>query len=382
MTTTQRPFQKPRVDAGACTLTGPDYTDTAVFEREVERLFRPGWQCAGHAHEAAEPGALVTAEVLGESILVVRGRDGRLRAFYNVCRHRGTRLCAEPRASQLESIRCPYHSWTYALDGRLLVAANMGEVAGFSAAEHGLYPVALAEWQGLVFVNLDGQAHPFLDEYPMLAGRFDDWTIADLREGHRIEYDVQANWKQICENYSECYHCPPVHPQLARLSPASSGRNDLDEGPVLGGYSTFQPGVQTLTMTGQTSRTPLKTLPAPELGRVYFYVIFPNLLLSLHPDYVMTHILWPIDAGRTRITCSWLFDAEAAAAPGFDPSDAVEFWDLTNRQDWEMCERTQLGTRSRAYTPGPYSNAEGLLDAFDREYRRRMHRLVDDRQTE
>jgi Rieske 2Fe-2S family protein len=283
-------------------------------------------------------------------------------------------LCDTGRHDGVETIRCPYHSWTYGLDGRLLVAPGMSDVEGFEAEEHGLVAAGVEEWQGFAFVNLDGRAEGFLDGYPMLEGKFSEWGMPGLREGYRLEYDVKANWKQICENYSECYHCLPVHPQLARLSPATSGRNDLMDGPVLGGYSTFLPGVSTLTMSGRTGRRPLEGVLGEELGRVYFYVIFPNLLLSLHPDFVLAHVLSPIAADRTKITCLWLFETATIEAQGFDPSDAGEVWDLTNRQDWEMCERAQAGARSRSYTPGPYTHAEGLLDAFDREYRRRMGR--------
>jgi len=163
-----------------------------------------------------------------------------------------------------------------------------------------------------------------------------------------------------------------VHPQLDKLSPSDSGRNDLSEGPFLGGYSELRRPGAGLTTTGISARAPLGDVDGDDLDRVYYYTIFPSLLLSLHRDYVMAHDVQPISPDRTRVTCAWLFDAEAMAAPSFDASDAVEFWDLTNRQDWALNELTQLGTSSRAYMPGPYANAEGLLAAFDRHYLRRM----------
>jgi Rieske 2Fe-2S family protein len=203
-------------------------------------------------------------------------------------------------------------------------------------------------------------------------GKFAAWHLPTLREGRRHDYEVRANWKQIVENYSECYHCPLIHPQLCRLSPATSGRNDLLEGPFLGGYSTLDRPGGSLTTSGHTNRPPLGEVAGEDLGRVYYYAIFPNLLISLLPDYILVHTLSPLGAGCTRVACAWLFDPETMSRPGFDPGDAVEFWDLTNRQDWEVCELAHLGVGSRGYTPGPYSNAEGLLDAFDREYLRRM----------
>ena len=174
------------------------------------------------------------------------------------------------------------------------------------------------------------------------------------------------------QNYSECYHCPLVHPQLDKLSPSDSGRNDLSEGPFLGGYSELRRHGGSLTTKGTSARAPLGNVDGDDLDRVYYYTIFPSLLLSLHRDYVMAHYVEPVAPDRTRVTCAWLFDAAAVAAPGFDPGDAVDFWDVTNRQDWAINELTQLGTGSRAYVPGPYANAEGLLAAFDRYYLDRM----------
>ena len=153
------------------------------------------------------------------------------------------------------------------------------------------------------------------------------------------------------QNYSECYHCPLLHPQLDKLSPSDSGRNDLCEGPFLGGYSELRHHGGSLTTTGASARAPLGEVDGDDLDRVYYYTIFPSLLLSLHRDYVMAHVVQPVAPDRTRVTCAWLFDPAAMAAPDFDPSDAVDFWDLTNRQDWAINELTQLGTASRAYTP-------------------------------
>ncbi len=189
-----------------------------------------------------------------------------------------------------------------------------------------------------------------------------------MQTARSLRYELACNWKLIFLNYSECYHCPLVHPQLDKLSPSDSGRNDLAEGAFLGGYSELrQPGTA-LTMSGRSSRPPLKGVDGVELDRVYYYTIFPSLLLSLHPDYVMVHYLKPLAPDRTEVVCAFLFDPQTIAQSGFDPSDAVDFWDMTNRQDWHVNELTQLGLRSRAYSPGPYSNAEGLLSAFDRHY--------------
>jgi Rieske 2Fe-2S family protein len=178
---------------------------------------------------------------------------------------------------------------------------------------------------------------------------------------------VQANWKLIVQNYSECYHCPLVHPALADLSDYTSGQNDLVDGPFLGGFMDINHEGGSLTMSGQACALPIDGLPVEDLDRVYYYAFFPNMLLSMHPDYVLIHHLWPQGPGRTRIVCRWLFHPTAIAHPDFNPDDAVEFWDMTNQQDWHVCELSQLGVASRAYTTSPYSNRESLLVAFDRE---------------
>jgi Rieske 2Fe-2S family protein len=165
-----------------------------------------------------------------------------------------------------------------------------------------------------------------------------------------------------------------IHPQLEKLSASDSGRNDLSEGPFLGGYSTLRDENASLTTTGRSSRLPLPGLPGEERSRVYYYTIFPSMLLSLHPDYVMVHYVRPLDASRTHVVCEWYFAPEAMQQAAFDASDAVDFWDLTNRQDWHVNELTQLGIASRAYTPGPYSQQEGLLHAFDTHYLAIMNR--------
>src|SRR5439155_1020728 len=161
--------------------------------------------------------------------------------------------------------------------------------------------------------------------------------------------EVRANWKLVFQNFSGCLHCPVIHPGLAKLTPYTSGENDLFEGPYLGGYMVITAPGGSLTLSGRACGPAVGELPAEDRNRVYFYTIFPNLLLSLHPDYVMFHTLRPEAPDRTHITCEWLFHADAFGQPGFDPQDAVGFWDETNRQDWNICERSQLGVASRAY---------------------------------
>ena len=361
-------FVRPRVGAGAKTLPASWYTSPEVFAAERERVFAREWLCVGREAALARPGDFFTVERAGESLIVTRDSGGRVHAFFNVCRHRGTRICEAAAGRFAGSIQCPYHAWTYGLDGALKVARNMTEVPGFDRADYPLNEAAVALWEGFVFVGIAPGIGGLEETFAPLIGRFSRWDIGSLRPAHRITYDLACNWKLVFLNYSECYHCPLVHPQLDKLSPSDSGRNDLSEGRFLGGFSELRKPGTSLTMSGHSSRPPLGTVSGVELDRVYYYTIFPSMLLSLHPDYVMVHYCNPLAPNRTEVICEWLFDPAAIAQPCFDPSDVVEFWDLTNRQDWHVNELTQLGLNSSAYSPGPYSNAEGLLGAFDRHY--------------
>jgi Rieske 2Fe-2S family protein len=361
-------FAKANVGTGAKTLDAHWYVSSDAFAAERERVFARSWICVGRQEVIGETGDFRVVEAAGESLMLVRDGERELHAFYNVCRHRGTRICERERGHFAGSIQCPYHAWTYGLDGALKVARNMADVPGFRAEEYPLHEAALAVWEGFVFVNLARDPEPFGRAFAPLLQRFSDWDIANLRTAGSVEYDLACNWKLVFQNYSECYHCPLVHPQLDKLSPSDSGRNDLTDGAFLGGYSELRHHGTSLTTSGITVRPPVGSVHGANEDRVYYYTIFPSMLLSLHPDYVMVHYARPLAPDRTHVVCAWLFDPKTMKRDDFDPTDAIEFWDLTNRQDWHVNELTQKGIESRAYTPGPYANAEGLLAAFDRHY--------------
>jgi Rieske 2Fe-2S family protein len=352
---------------GARTLPGRYYVAPEIFAEEHERIFTRRWLCVGREDRVPQPGDYFLQQVGHESIIVLRDRGGALRAYYNVCRHRGTRLCEERSGRLSETIQCPYHAWTYALDGRLIGAPSSGDIEGFSKTDYPLHKVSVESWEGFLFINLADEPEPFAQAYARLMGRFSRFNLPNLAVARTIEYDVRANWKLLFQNYSECYHCGPVHPPLAKITPPTSGENDLIEGPFTGGFMVINESHQSLTMSGRSCGLMVGDLPEEDLNRVYYYAIFPNLLLSLHPDYVMFHTLWPEAPARTRIFCSWLFHPDTLDNPDCNPDDGVEFWDMTNRQDWHICEQSQLGVQSRVYQPGPYSKREALSVQFDRE---------------
>src|SRR5919204_1206586 len=236
---------------GARTLPGRYYTAPEVFADERERIFRHYWICIGRTTAFAAGGDYRLVEIAGESIIVLRDQSGSLRAYYNVCRHRGTRLCEAPAGRLSETIQCPYHAWTYALDGRLIGAPHMNEVEGFDKKSYPLHTAPLAEWEGFLFLNLDPAAPSGPRWFAPLADRFAKYNLLRLRTVRRIEYDVRANWKLILQNYNECLHCPTIHPELVTKLPYTSGANDLTEGPFLGGYMEIKAPNESATMSGR-----------------------------------------------------------------------------------------------------------------------------------
>lgn len=353
---------------GAKTLPREYYASEDIYAAEVRRIFYRRWLCVGRVDEVPHPGDYVARQIGDAGVIILRDKAGHLRAFHNTCRHRGTRLCELPSGNLGERIVCPYHSWTYALDGRLVGAPSTAGIEGFDKGDYPLHPVHVAEWEGFAFMNLAREPEPFVEVFAPLLAKFGRFNLPALATARRIEYDVQANWKLLFQNYSECYHCSPVHPALVKLSPSTSGENDLFEGPFLGGFMTINETAGSMTMTGRACGLPVSdALGEEDRQRVYYYSIFPNMLLSLHPDYVMFHTLWPAGTGRTRITCGWMFHPDTLRDPALNPDDGVQFWDMTNRQDWHICEESQRGILSPAYEPGPYSPRESLSVAFDRE---------------
>lgn len=356
-------------DVGATTLPAAYYTDPGWFERETDRLFRRQWLFVGRDDDVPTAGAFVTRRIAGAEVLIVRDEHRTLRAFHNVCRHRGTRLCAAPEGLLRGVVQCPYHSWTYRLDGALQAAPHMDKVAGFRVEDWPLRPIALEVWAGHVFIHLgdDDATRPSLASYlDGVDARFANWRMGELRTVARRTYHLDANWKLVIANYHECLHCANAHPQLVKLSHPLSGVNEAPRPTWLGASMDLLPGCATLSTLAEPRRAALPGLDETERREVHYYAMLPTMLLNPHPDYVVTFALTPIAANRTDITCHWLMHPDEIARPGFDPSDAVEFWDVTNRQDWALSDLAQAGIASSGYRPGPYSNREELLAAFDR----------------
>ena len=333
------------------------YQDDQVLAWEREHLL-DGWVCVGRSTEIPATG--MRAESIGRSgVLLVRDPDGTLRAFENACRHRGHELlpCGSG-SSKSRAIVCPYHAWSYRHDGSMIGAPGFRDVPGFDPSTYSLKPVRSQEWHGWVFVDVSGEAPDFSGHVGQLADVVERYDAGSLVTPVIHEYDVEANWKVIIENYQECYHCANIHPELCRVSPPDSGDNIELEGNWIGGNMDLRTSAATMSLNGHSEGTVMARLDEVESRSVMYIAVMPNLLISLHPDYIMSHLLTPMTPDRTRIRCSWAFPPEVAEREGFDPSYAVDFWDLTNRQDWAACEAVQRGMKTPSYEPGPLAPSE------------------------
>ena len=346
------------------TLPARYYVDEDNFRNEMETFFAEMWVCAGRTEQLSKPGDFFVCELASESVIVTRDSDGAWRAFYNVCRHRGTRICGGQEGTFAGRIQCPYHGWTYGLDGQLIGAPHM-DIDGFQRQDYPLHAVHIAEWDGNIFLNLKENPEPLDAQLADLPRKMKPWNMQGLRLHKRMVYEAEANWKLIISNYNECLHCPILHPSLNRITDYLSGENDLPTGAYIGGTMNFRGGAETMSVDGKRRREFLPGLSDVQRQLVLYYTVYPNFLVSLHPDYVMLHRVWPRAVDRTQIVCDWLFDPKEMSKPGFNADDVLEFWDATNREDWGISELSQKGIRSRAYVPGPYSPNEGLPRAFD-----------------
>ena len=336
------------------------YVDEASWHTERDLVLARSPTCVGRVDRLGLDAGrrLAVVEVAGESVLLTRDDAGALHGHANVCRHRGSQVVphlpgAAPAPGPAASLRCPYHSWTYALDGSLLRAPHTEGVEDFDPQRFGLHPVGVDTWGGFVFVTLDlPGARSLSEELGPVVERTCRYPLDRLVSVRRIVYDVSANWKVIAENYNECYHCAGVHPELTRLVP-SFGRGGA--GLDWDGGIPHREGAWTFSFSGGSPRSPFPDLNEQERVRHKGELVYPNLLLSLAAEHVASFVLDPIAVDRTRIVFDLLVAPEEAH---LDAEDCAGFWDLVNRQDWAICESVQRGMSSRFYTQGWYAPME------------------------
>jgi Rieske 2Fe-2S family protein len=335
------------------------YLEPHWFEQERAKIFFSDWVCVAREEDLAEPGDYLAIDLAGESILLVCGDDRKSRAFFNVCKHRGCQLVDSTDPEQASgrfraNIRCPYHSWTYRLDGSLHHTPHFE----IEKKNHALNAVSLDTWGGFIFVNVSQEPPTLHDQLGPIPDRVQRYPLGDLVCGARFHYDVASNWKVILENYNECYHCAGIHPELCQVVPdfRKNGAEGLDWDAGI----VQRKGTNTFTFSGTTNRPPFPGLNEAERERHFGELAYPNMMLSLSMDHAAVFILWPVSEALTRIDCRLLFHPDAVNAPDFDPSDAADFWDLVNKQDWHICERVQRGMQSLSFEHGYYAPMEDL----------------------
>ncbi len=358
-------------------LGGAEYTSFEVYDEEREKIWWGDWVCLGRSEEVSRPGDYLVRDLAGESVFVVRAADGSLNGFYNVCAHRGTKfLDDDTKGNARKAFRCPYHAWTYDLDGRLIGTPNVKEDELFDRTAYPLHRFSVGEYAGFVFVNLSANPRPLMDALTDGAESitvFERFKMQDLRIGVRLVYEVEANWKIVVENYNECLHCPTIHPELVQVVPLFRFGEVWDESQPDDG-NVMMDGATSFTATGRSELPKLPGLNPIDYQMYYGSYEFPNLMLNLHPDCVMYYIGYPKGPNHTTVVSEFLFPQEVIDGPDFKPEPVVEFWDLISKQDWDVCARAHTGVGSRAFTAGVYPRQDRFLYWFNEEYRLAMGR--------
>jgi len=347
------------------------YTSADIFERELQRLIPRQWMLFGHVSEIPSRGGVAVRDMGTESVIVARDQGGVLRAFFNVCRHRGSQIC-EDGIHGTNVLLCPYHQWSYALDGRLLKAPDIRDGSEMNYGDYGLRGMPIEIWHGFIFIAF-GPEPPRIsiaDAFAEAEEHVGIFELENLKLATRITYEVQSNWKLIVENFLECYHCRGNHPELCRVTTVP----DLDipdDKPLLppavraetGSLVNARPGpkgVVSATLTGQPACRRF-------LGRVAHHEPYPNVVvglyplssyLSIFPDHVLTHRMTPVSVERSRIVSEWYVNEDAVEGEDYQLADLVAVWNTTNGQDKILCERNQRGVNSRSYAPGRNSSRQ------------------------
>ncbi|MFJ1782132.1 aromatic ring-hydroxylating dioxygenase subunit alpha [Streptomyces anulatus] len=348
---------------------GAYYHSPEIFKVEQDRIFGSTWQCAVRSAHLPKPGSFVRIEVAGESVLLVRNKLHEVKAFLNLCRHRGSLLCTEESGNLGRSIRCPYHSWTYSLDGRIVAAPYIDEMSPSVRENRNLFTASTSEWLGYIWVNMDPHAKPLKSQMdPLLETRFGSedviskYALEDLVVAHTVVYEVAANWKLISENFCECYHCPTMHPEICAIVPQFRTGYGTVSGPT-GQGAELALGADGFSLSGQKSADPLPGLDVADQRMFYGVLLWPSVSLNFAPDHSLCMRIEPLAPDRTRVVAEWLFHPDAVAKPDFDPTDAVSLFDVTNRQDFDITELVQRGTHSKQFGQ-VYSPYEHLIGQF------------------
>ena len=365
-------------------LEQPFYTDEAIFEQDIERIWLHYWIYVGHASQLPRPGAYITVQLGSEPVMIVRGEDGQMRAFSNVCRHRGSMICSEA-AGQVKKLVCPYHQWVYDLDGTLRAAKQMPE--DFDKSSFHLHQIHCRELEGFLFISFAETPPDFDHLVSIYQPQMAMYDMSNTKVAYTGNYLVKSNWKLIAENFRECYHCGVGHPEYcsviigANLDQSRERAKQIRaekyrdwqangiptyavllDSPQVWYYCErypYQPGFTTMSEDGKPLSLPLGHLTNPDVG-VWSIVQYPNFWLDINHDYAWAMHLRPVSATETMVQAQWLVRDDAVEGRDYDLDKLIWFWKTTAEQDWKLCADNQAGVNSRYYQPGPYSDyAEG-----------------------
>ncbi len=358
------------------TLASQDYFGEPAFQRDLLAIWYRSWLMVCRSADLAEPRAFRLFRIGSQEVLVLRDEAGTLRAFYNTCRHRGSQLC-QTESGRLKGrlITCPYHAWSYALDGRLVRAPSKRLPEGFETSDFPLYGVAAAEWRGFVFVNLDEAAEPVETAFDPAAGDLGHWPLEALLPGHVYRKTMACNWKIFWENFNECLHCPGVHRDLSRLVPIYGrglmARHDDpdwanhadDPAPEFAG--TLRGGAESWSVDGKAHAPRFVGLtPEEERAGQTYAVSLPSAFIVGHVDYVRVVRLKPLGPTQTELEAQWLFLPEALAPGAADIDKIVAFSRQVLDEDAAICEVNQRGLASVRHRAGVLMPEEYELLAF------------------
>lgn len=359
---------KSNIEGLRTSFTREEYTSPEVFAKEMSDIYEQRWCYVGRADQLAHIGDRLVANVGTESIVAVRNRDGELRAYFNVCQHRGSQLCDSSGSGHGAAITCPYHSWSYSLDGKL-VGAIHHDKESFDRNGISLSPVSIDEWQGLLFVNIDANAEPLIDWLGNLYSKprdLEQFELGSLKSVHTSIDEVQANWKVLVENYSECLHCSVVHPELCETVPVyKTGKTTQDERSDWG--ASLAEG-KTAVSFAQNQNLPLIT--GMDDYSVFGAYVYPNMLIDVMPTCVAVSTYIPRSATHTTVITDYLFPAEVATKPSVDLKPTLDFNELVNTQDFAVSERVQRGVASKSFTQAFHTEMEKYAQQFVKQYRK------------
>jgi len=349
----------PLLDHCPPTLAAATYCDPAWYAREQKMIWSRQWIYAGRLDDLA-PMRMRRISIAGENLILVRDRDGTVACFHNTCRHRGSELCVtdeRPISSRL--ISCPYHQWSYGLDGRLVRTPFISERPDFRKEEHGLYKAHVTLWNGFIFVCLADRPPDFNQAPDLGAQALDNWPMADLVTGHTMVKQLACNWKVFWENYNECLHCPGIHPELSDMVPIyAKGYMAPNEAPdwtpeTPGSEDGLKPGARTWSMNGQLCGPEFAGLSnAQRAAGQTFVTLLPTMFIVAHLDYVRVVSLKPLGPEQTELKAEWLFAADTLARPDFDLANTVDFATIVMLQDGAACEMNQRGLKSSRHSQG------------------------------